>query len=568
VSFFAFGFLAAFLPRAEIPFVGIASGIAAVFAILLARPKTLFPPFERRNAAAVLILALSGAAVGAALPAAVRNPRGPRAPSLDARSETTRFSGRVARCEHDPDGAARVRLSDGLVVVVRGAASAPPPGSLISGVGRLDPEGRRVVVYAAEGVVVRPPPPLHPTALVERLRRALTDRMRSAMGDGTADVCEAVLFGRPTLPRDLRDDLARIGALHVVAVSGSHLSMVLAGLRVFTARLRFVVPTLVLYAALTGFSPPVLRSLVLAVGACLGRRAGGRQPPLGALAFSACVVLSAEPSALFDVGFQLSFAAFFGLQCATPAEPKLDPLGRRVDGVGARIVASFRASSAATLMTLPIGVAWFHQAPWLGPLATFALAPAIPLLLLLSAAAALFPAIEAPGVAAEIVVAYARAVAALFAAVPGSGLSIPRPFDFALAFAFGAAAYACLRLRNGSFGLRDAAVLLFSAALLLVPAGPRPGLYALDARRGSAFLVAGREATILVDAGPPDARVESRLLELGVSRLDAVFVSHGHMDHAGGLSAIAATTPIGAVYCHPFDDRAVRTALGRGEGGA
>jgi len=64
------------------------------------------------------------------------------------------------------------------------------------------------------------------------------------------------------------------------------------------------------------------------------------------------------------------------------------------------------------------------------------------------------------------------------------------------------------------------------------------GVVVLDVGQGSATLLRQGGATILVDAGPADGRVVDRLAEQGVTRLDALVLSHAAADHTGGAPAV------------------------------
>lgn len=68
----------------------------------------------------------------------------------------------------------------------------------------------------------------------------------------------------------------------------------------------------------------------------------------------------------------------------------------------------------------------------------------------------------------------------------------------------------------------------------------------------SAWLVTG-ESTLLIDVGPSASvfLLLSALEELGVRELDAVLITHIHLDHAGGVGEVAARWPGVPIYCHP-----------------
>ena len=71
------------------------------------------------------------------------------------------------------------------------------------------------------------------------------------------------------------------------------------------------------------------------------------------------------------------------------------------------------------------------------------------------------------------------------------------------------------------------------------PAPPRAlRVTFLDVGQGDAALIEAPGLRVLVDTGPPDARVERRLRRRGITSLDALFLSHDELDHDGRAAAI------------------------------
>jgi competence protein ComEC len=86
-------------------------------------------------------------------------------------------------------------------------------------------------------------------------------------------------------------------------------------------------------------------------------------------------------------------------------------------------------------------------------------------------------------------------------------------------------------------------------------APPRPRLIALEVGQGAASLVEGHRAAVLVDAGSSVAghdwgkrAVVPALAALGVERLDVLIVSHGDLDHSGGVPSVLSAVSVGEVW--------------------
>lgn len=146
----------------------------------------------------------------------------------------------------------------------------------------------------------------------------------SGLEAGTADFLIALLLGdRQFLDYGMRQDFARVGIAHVLALSGTHLavvalmiSWVFFPLRVLGRRRWQWVVTMALlwgYACLTGLSPSVVRAVVMATFLLVARTRRWQSSPLNALCGAALLILAVRPFDLFAVGFQLSFAAVASL---------------------------------------------------------------------------------------------------------------------------------------------------------------------------------------------------------------------------------------------------------------
>jgi len=414
--------------------------------------------------------------------------------------------------------------------------------------------------------------------------RAIRDRRReisrglAAAGAGSGLVRALALGDRDGLSSEARDACRRLGLSHLLAVSGLHLGLVAslafalarAGVgrsawlaaRCDTRHIALCVGVLaaIVYALFSGWAIPVRRALVfllvLAV-AVVRRRSGLRAEPLAAAAIA---VLALEPGALFDPGAQLSFAATAALLFAAPRpDCGSDAVGPHSRFIGDAI----RASASAVAATAPIA-AW--QLGSAAPLALFANLIAIPwtafalLPASLLAASALGCGFEAIGHGLASGAAWI-ADATLDLGFWSAGWLPPaipatRPSGTCL---LAIALCVALTLRAQRTAPRVLGALLVSALVAVAPptpvAPPRPRLVALEVGQGAASLVEGRRAAVLVDAGGSFAgrdwgerAVVPALAALGVERLDVVIVSHGDLDHWGGVPSVLDSVSVGEIW--------------------
>jgi competence protein ComEC len=408
-------------------------------------------------------------------------------------------------------------------------------------------------------------------------RRTLDARLVAA-GEGGALLSALALGERAALRDATREAFAALGISHLLSVSGLHLVLVaglaFAPLRWLAARcaplaargdarrvaLAGAVCAASAYALIAGWDVPVRRSLVMLLAlaaAAAMRRVAQRAEPLAA---AALLVLAAEPQALFDPGAQLSFAATAGLCFAAPAREGRRPGRRLARALGV----SLRTSATALAATAPITAQHFGR---VAPLALAANLAAVPwtgaVLLPASLAAAAASACPACPGAGAVVQGAERVAGWSLDAVDGTAARLgaaqigAAPGALWLAAA-GGVALAALRVRGTA--ARTAVAAAGSLALAWAPppaeAPPPPRAIAFDVGQGDSTLVQGRRAALLVDAGPalpdgPDAGrrvVVPALAALGVRRLDVVVATHADLDHRGGIPAVLAALPVGALW--------------------
>lgn len=445
--------------------------------------------------------------------------------------------------------------------------------------GQLDPEVRAAIAgeggsLEAEGRdcrVVDPSPRWQDWLFA--LGDTLRSQLRRAMGLEDSALLEGMLLGGSggIAPERLRL-FTRCGLSHLLSVSGSHVALLLGLFASGAALLRLprkmgallVALLLVAYGVLCGLRASVCRALLLGLGALWGRVHRKRASSTAFLGLGLLLLLAWQPWWVWDPGFQLSFAAAGGLLLLRqPMEKKLAaflpfPLAR-----------GFSVPLAAQALGLPFLVHHFHMLSLVSLLANVLLVPLLSFCLTLGAAGAALGAVGLTLLGRPALIGASQLLGAslwlgeILCRLPGThwvtGQVPLRVWPLYLLLLC-----ALLELgwfRPGRTRLRRAGLVASGLALCTVLGLHhfRPQsltAYFLDVGQGDCAVVVTPEREVFVfDTGGLGGKFDTgeRILVpflrwLGTDRVDAVFISHGHHDHAGGLAGLLRWMPAEAIY--------------------
>jgi competence protein ComEC len=186
-------------------------------------------------------------------------------------------------------------------------------------------------------------------------------------------VGSALLLGyRENLDKELVKSYSSAGAMHVLAVSGLHVGILYLLLSNFSnlfkklKHSRYLIAVLLIsslwfYALMTGLSASVMRSSTMFTFIIIGDKLLSRKVSIyNTLAVSAVVLLIIDPYMIYQVGFQLSYAAVLGI---VYLQPKLYKLIYFNNSIAQKIWAISCVSLAAQIATVPMSLYYFHQFP-------------------------------------------------------------------------------------------------------------------------------------------------------------------------------------------------------------
>lgn len=399
---------------------------------------------------------------------------------------------------------------------------------------------------------------------VSRVKKVLLRIFDRLHGEQEANFLRGVILGdRSKIPDDIKKAFVDTGTIHILAVSGSNVAVVAIVLYAVLSLLRLsrkwiVVPTILgflAYMLLTDSQASVVRATVMAIVLVVQPLFERKVDIYQSLSVSALVLLLWNSNNLFDVGFQLSFAAVFSIVYLYPIFVKLiHKIPERFEEIrllnpALKLLA---VSLAAQLGTLPFTAYYFERVSVVSLVANLVVVPLVGINTLLGFATMFFAFVSAPiaqcyatlnGTIVSFVLGFVKTAASVpYAYIDASHVEA----SFPILYYIGLIGFANIdkpRVRKAALiaGLIGLNVFVYSP--LLQRQEKKLEVTMIDVGQGDAILLEFPHGKrILVDAGPKsfnyDAgeRLVAPVLRFkGIEKLEAVIMSHPHNDHIGGV---------------------------------
>ncbi len=398
----------------------------------------------------------------------------------------------------------------------------------------------------------------------------------------TAPLAKALLLGfKQDLERDTRQAFARAGLSHIMAVSGLHVGFIVAPLWFLIPTIRqwkygkllgvFLLGTMLfLYAGITGFTVSVLRASVTAVFLTIGKLYNKSSRSINLTAAAAVFILIYDPTELFSIGFQLSFSAVFIILLVLPVLQFWLPNWLRIKWYAKPLMVVI-VSIVVQIGLYPLQVYYFGEVSIISPIAN-----------------ALF----VPWLGALVPLAILGLILSGFVEVLGYWLSIPFDaflsvmhqfvlfvsaqewawyetqlatlliFPFWVVFIFTLASWRIpeLKWKLAVITLSLGCMVQLSMFFSTTSKGELTVTY-FDVGQGDAALIQTPNGkSILIDAGVWSPGFNSgksliipHLQAEGITKLNAVVLSHPHADHIGGILDIMETIAVDTIYNSGFE---------------
>lgn len=391
------------------------------------------------------------------------------------------------------------------------------------------------------------------------LRRYIRNACDAYVGDKAYITIGLLLGEKRDLPDDVRLEFRNTGLMHILAVSGLNVAMlILIFFQIFTAffmprrpKILLTLALVWLYALLTGMSASVVRATVMGSVILVGMALERKPSIYNSLSVAALALLVVNPLNLYDPGFLLSFGATFGLVYGYPRLQAFMPGLKEWHFIPKSITESILLSLAATLGTIPILAWYFNQIAWISLFANLIVVPITFLILglgLLIVFTGFWPALaDAYGTSAYFLTEINGKIVSFFAAIPGGYAECAVPEVITIVF-YMIGIFCLLNVKESAWARKGVvfSVLIFllvTAWKPLMAGRPDAQVTFLDVGQGDCIVIELASGhTVLVDGGKKDERMDFGervvypfLRSKGISRLDLVILTHSDGDHLGGL---------------------------------
>ncbi|WP_020481929.1 DNA internalization-related competence protein ComEC/Rec2 [Methylomonas sp. MK1] len=397
-------------------------------------------------------------------------------------------------------------------------------------------------------------------------RQAIAERLDASLpGSAQLGIIKALTIGSQNAITQEQWQVFRItGVVHLIVISGSHISLISGLIYLWTRRLWAWTGVLsispqraaalcawlaaVFYAGLAGYSVPTLRALIM-LSVALAAIAWQRNiAAMRILLLALLAVLLFDSLAVLSVGFWLSFVAVALLIYVSAGRLGRPSYWREAGG----------AQLATAVGLSPLLIVFFQQVSLISPVANWLAVPLIGLLIVPPALLAVVLMFIWPSLGALLLQLLDYVLQGLWwalshmAELPLASIScLPPPW-----YAIGLAAIGViLLLAPSGFPCRYLSLLLFLPLIFGTFEKPKPGevwLTVLDVGQGLAAVLQTAEHTLVFDTGARyseysdmgDSVVLPFLREQGIARVDSLVISHGDNDHSGGAESILAELPV------------------------
>ncbi len=393
-----------------------------------------------------------------------------------------------------------------------------------------------------------------------KLRNKATVTYDQLLPAKEAQLMKAMLLGDKTgMTADTKNQFAKAGISHILAISGLHVAIIGYGL--FNLMTHFIAKKkalwvtilfLIFYCVLTGGSVSTIRASFMIIVGLMAYFFGRSYDIYSALATAAMIILIINPLYILDIGFLLSFSSVIGIITLLPA---LNGLYNKTNN---KIISLMNVSLAATLGTLPVILYSYYEIQLYGIGVNLIVVPLMSVVVLMGFLALILGSMSlllgklCIGIVYYILMLYDY-ITKLVGKLPFHTITVGRPsWLYLILIILFIVLIALVRNRNITIGQWKRCMFLnltfFGVVTLITWLLPKPlQMTHLAIGQGdSTVMITPSQHVFIVDGGgnrkkdalAPDTgyyTIKPFLKYHGISKIDSLFMTHSDQDHVGGL---------------------------------
>ena len=381
-----------------------------------------------------------------------------------------------------------------------------------------------------------------------RIREYLSLLADACFNGEDASVMKAMLLGeKGTLDADLKELYQQNGIIHILAISGLHLSVIGMGCYKILKKIRmpkavniiFTFTLMYCYGTMTGMGVSMLRAYIMFGIHLCAELIGRTYDLLTAVTVAALVVLVQQPLYIQHSGFLFSFGAICGIGIFLPA------VERNLFG-HSRLEKAFLSGVAISVSTLPVYLCFYYEFPPYSVLLNLIVIPCMTFVLLgglisMAAAACFLPLGVAAAYPVHLLLVFYEKCCNICLRLPDSKwiTGCPKPWQIVLFPGILLGLVACNN-KLSKFHFWQGVLCALLVLTIRLPQGLQ--ITMVDVGQGDCIYVTEDSGMhMLIDGGSSDKsdvaeyQMMPYLKHEGVPYLDAVVVTHPDNDHISGI---------------------------------
>ncbi len=419
--------------------------------------------------------------------------------------------------------------------------------------------------------------------LLYGLRSYWQDRLYRIFPEKEAQIIGAMLLGnKEDLDAELKNLYKRNGIIHILSISGLHITIIGMGIYRLLRRIGMPVAAaaalgggiLVLYGVMTGMSISAYRAIGMYLIRMLAEVCGRTYDMLTALGVMAAIMTLQTPEYVQHSGFLLSFSSVLGIGVIYPAlwEEGEDESGLRyrsrwnqavfgaLDGLIKGLKRSITAGLAITAATLPVQLWFYFEVPTYSLILNLLVLPFMGIVILFGLFAMLIPGLGILGSVDCLILTGFERLCQVFEGFPFHTWNPGRPKLWQIAVYYGllltvvwvkkAFPKKCGITGIGNGGRNRVfviqwTILLMSVIILAVKPSQESTITFLDVGQGDCVCVQTSSGEVyLFDCGSSSRKNVGKYVLLpflkysGIREIDGIFVSHEDKDHVSGVEEL------------------------------